>query len=100
MLTWDARGFYESGGTVMIDHRDFEGRDVRELIDFVAAQPEALLDAAGDPRVGMNGPSTSRISRRREARTDAARPRAIRPVRPGRLAPPCRARRRALRCRS
>jgi ABC-2 type transport system ATP-binding protein len=57
VLTWDARGFYESGGTAMIDHRDFEGRDVRELIDFVAAQPEALLDAPGDPRVGMNGPS-------------------------------------------
>jgi ABC-2 type transport system ATP-binding protein len=57
VLTWDARGFGGSGGTVMIDHPDFEGRDVQALIDFVANQPEAKLDAPGDPRVGMSGPS-------------------------------------------
>jgi ABC-2 type transport system ATP-binding protein len=57
VLTWDARGFGESGGTVMIDHPEFEGRDAQALIDFIAAQPEAQLDAASDPRVGMDGPS-------------------------------------------
>ena len=57
VLTWDARGFGESGGTVMIDSPDFEGRDAVALIDFIAEQPEARLDAAGDPRVGMDGPS-------------------------------------------
>jgi ABC-2 type transport system ATP-binding protein len=57
VLTWDARGFGGSGGTVMIDHPDFEGRDVQALIDFIASQPEAKLDAPGDPSVGMSGPS-------------------------------------------
>jgi ABC-2 type transport system ATP-binding protein len=57
VLTWDARGFGGSGGTVMIDHPEFEGRDVQALVDFVAQQPEAQLDGAGDPRVGMSGPS-------------------------------------------
>jgi len=55
VLTWDPRGLGASGGTVMFDSPDFEARDVQALIDFVAAQPEALLDAPGDPSVGMAG---------------------------------------------
>lgn len=57
VLTWDPRGLGASGGTVMFNSPDFEARDVSALIDFVAAQPEALLDAAADPRVGMSGSS-------------------------------------------
>jgi ABC-2 type transport system ATP-binding protein len=57
VLTWDSRGFGQSGGTVTVDHKDNEGRDVQALIDFLAEQPEALLDGPGDPRVGMHGPS-------------------------------------------
>jgi ABC-2 type transport system ATP-binding protein len=57
VLTWDSRGFGESGGTVTVDHKDFEGRDVSALLDWLAAQPEARLDGAGDPRAGMHGPS-------------------------------------------
>lgn len=57
VLTWDARGFGGSGGTVMIDHPAFEGRDVSALIDFLARQPEAKRDRRGDPRVGMSGGS-------------------------------------------
>ncbi len=57
VLTWDARGFGGSGGTVNVDGPDFEGRDVQSLITFVANQPEARLDAAGDPRLGMAGGS-------------------------------------------
>src|SRR3954471_1271297 len=57
VLTWDARGFGNSGGTVEVDSKDFEGRDVRALIDWLATQPEAQLDRAGDPRVGMTGVS-------------------------------------------
>lgn len=57
VLTWDARGFGGSGGQVMVDSPEFEGRDVQALISHVAAQPEAQLDSPGDPRVGMNGPS-------------------------------------------
>lgn len=57
VLTWDSRGFGGSGGTAMFDSAAFEGRDMQALTDFVAAQPEALLDAPGDPRVGMSGAS-------------------------------------------
>ena len=57
VLTWDSRGFGQSGGTVTVDYKENEGRDVQALIDYLAKQPEALLDGPGDPRVGMHGPS-------------------------------------------
>ena len=57
VLTWDPRGFGASTGTVTIDSPDNEGRDVQQLLDWVADQPEALLDADRDPRVGMVGGS-------------------------------------------
>jgi ABC-2 type transport system ATP-binding protein len=57
VLTWDPRGFGGSGGTVEIDSPDFEGRDAQALVDFIAKQPEAQLDAPGDPRLGMSGGS-------------------------------------------
>jgi ABC-2 type transport system ATP-binding protein len=57
VLTWDSRGFGESGGTVSVDFKDLEGRDVQALIGWLAGQPEALLDGPGDPRVGMHGVS-------------------------------------------
>ena len=50
VLTCDPRGLGGSGGTVMFNSPDFEGRDVSAWIDFAAAQPETLLDSAGDPR--------------------------------------------------
>ena len=57
VLTWDSRGFGDSGGTVTIDYRKNEGRDVRVLLDWLARQPEAKLDRKRDPRVGMHGGS-------------------------------------------
>jgi ABC-2 type transport system ATP-binding protein len=57
VLTWDSRGFGESGGTVEVDSEDFEGRDVSALLDWLATQPEQQLDATGDPRAGMTGAS-------------------------------------------
>lgn len=57
VLTWDPRGFGLSTGTIEIDSPDFEGRDVEQLIDWVSTQPQAELDAAGDPRLGMVGSS-------------------------------------------
>ena len=57
VLTWDPRGFGESTGTVTIDSPDYEGRDVQQLLDWLATQPEAQLDAQRDPRVGMVGGS-------------------------------------------
>jgi ABC-2 type transport system ATP-binding protein len=57
VLTWDSRGFGESGGTVEVDSKEFEGRDVSALLDWLATQPEQQVDAAGDPRAGMTGAS-------------------------------------------
>src|SRR3954454_4395712 len=57
VLTWDSRGFGNSGGTVTVDSPDAEARDVMALIDWLPQQPEAQLDGAKDPRVGMTGVS-------------------------------------------
>ncbi len=78
VLTWDARGFGQSGGTVMIDSPRFEARDVSALVDFVAEQPQAQLDKPGDPRVGMAGPSYGGgiqfVSAARDKRIDVISP--------------------------
>ena len=78
VLTWDSRGFGNSGGTVTVDSPDFEGRDVSALLDWLAAQPEARLDKAGDPRVGMTGVSYAGgvefVSAPRDKRIDAIAP--------------------------
>jgi ABC-2 type transport system ATP-binding protein len=79
VLTWDSRGFGSSGGVVTVDWKDNEGRDAMALIDWLAKQPEARLDKAGDPRVGMHGASyaggiefvTAAIDRRVDAITPA-----------------------------
>lgn len=55
VLTWDPRGFGESTGQAQVNDPDHEGRDAQVLLDWVAAQPEALLDRPGDPRAGMVG---------------------------------------------
>ena len=49
VLTWDSRGFGESGGTVTVDSKDFEGRDVQALLDWLADQPEATARRAERP---------------------------------------------------
>jgi ABC-2 type transport system ATP-binding protein len=57
VLTWDSRGFGESGGIATIDYKGNEGRDVKALLDWLARQREAKLDGRRDPRVGMHGGS-------------------------------------------
>jgi ABC-2 type transport system ATP-binding protein len=78
VLTWDSRGFGSSGGTVTVDSPDAEGRDVSALIDWLAQQPEAQLDKAGDPRVGMTGVSYAGgielVTAPRDKRIDAIAP--------------------------
>jgi ABC-2 type transport system ATP-binding protein len=56
-VTWAPRGFGASCGTVSIDTPSIEGRDTSAIIDWVATQPWAQLDKAGDPRLGMAGGS-------------------------------------------
>jgi ABC-2 type transport system ATP-binding protein len=78
VLTWDSRGFGNSGGTVTVDSPDAEGRDVSALIDWLAQQPEAQLDSAGDPRMGMTGVSYAGgaqfVTAPRDKRIDAIAP--------------------------
>ena len=57
VLTWDPRGFGHSGGKAEVDSPNFEGRDVSEMLNWVAQQPGVLLDRPGVPRVGMVGES-------------------------------------------
>src|SRR3954470_5644525 len=82
VLTWDSRGFGDSGGIVEVDSPDFEGRDVQVLIDWLAKQPEARLDGANDPRVGMEGVSYAGgielVSAALDKRIDAIAPQSAR----------------------
>lgn len=55
VLTWDPRGFGESTGQANVNDPEHEGRDAQVLVDWVAEQPEVMLDRDGDPRLGMVG---------------------------------------------
>ncbi|MDL4821224.1 alpha/beta fold hydrolase [Actinomadura opuntiae] len=57
VLTWTARGFGASTGQIALDSPDYEVKDTRQLIDWLAKQPEVQLDGPGDPRLGMAGES-------------------------------------------
>jgi ABC-2 type transport system ATP-binding protein len=57
VLAYTARGFGGSGGQITLDSPDYEVADARQLVSWLAARPEVLLDGAGDPRVGVTGAS-------------------------------------------
>ncbi len=57
VLTWDPRGFGQSGGQAEVDSPAYEARDVSSIIEWVATRPGVQLDAPGDPHVGMVGGS-------------------------------------------
>ncbi|MFC5752193.1 CocE/NonD family hydrolase [Actinomadura rugatobispora] len=57
VLTWSARGFGRSTGEIALNSPDYEVKDVRQLIDWLAKRPDVRLDGPGDPRVGMAGES-------------------------------------------
>ncbi|MFI7539395.1 alpha/beta fold hydrolase [Streptosporangium sp. NPDC049376] len=57
VLTWSARGFGRSTGQIALNSPDYEVKDVRQLLDWLARRPEVSLDAAGDPKVGVAGGS-------------------------------------------
>jgi ABC-2 type transport system ATP-binding protein len=56
-LAYTARGFGRSGGLIHLDAPQYEIADGRTLLDLLAARPEVLTDAPGDPRVGVAGGS-------------------------------------------
>lgn len=57
VLTWDPRGFGESDGVATVNSASNEGRDVQQMIEWVATVPGVQLDAERDPRMGMVGGS-------------------------------------------
>jgi len=59
VLTWDSRGFGDSGGEANVGSPDFEVKDAMQLVDYLASRPEILLDGPGDPRVGWTGGSNA-----------------------------------------
>ncbi|WP_433329543.1 CocE/NonD family hydrolase [Spirillospora sp. CA-294931] len=57
VLAWSARGFGASTGEIALNSPDYEVKDVKQLIDWLAKRPEVRLDGPGDPRLGMTGES-------------------------------------------
>nr|WP_228046870.1 alpha/beta fold hydrolase [Saccharopolyspora sp. HNM0983] len=57
VLTYSARGFGDSTGRIALNSPEYEVADARQLLDWMARQPEVLRDADGDPRVGVTGDS-------------------------------------------
>ena len=57
VLSFDQRGFGESGGTAQVENPDVEGHDVRALVDLIASKGWVRKDAPGDPRLGAIGGS-------------------------------------------
>ncbi|MCW2915178.1 MAG: ABC-type multidrug transport system ATPase component-like protein [Actinomycetia bacterium] len=78
VLTWSARGFGKSTGEIALDSPDYEVKDVRQLIDWLARRPEVKLDKPGDPRVGIAGASygggISLMTAAYDSRVDAIAP--------------------------
>jgi ABC-2 type transport system ATP-binding protein len=57
VLTWSARGFGKSDGTIALDDPDYEVNDARGLIDWLGTHDEVQQDGAKDPRVAVVGAS-------------------------------------------
>ncbi len=56
VMTWDSRGFGQSGGEVHIDSPLYEGKDASALIDWAVANDVVTMEG-DDPVVGMSGGS-------------------------------------------
>ena len=57
VIAWSARGFGESTGQIEMNSIDSEVADTRALISYLAKNKNVILDAKGDPRVGIMGSS-------------------------------------------
>lgn len=57
VITWDQRGFGQSGGEAWVDDPGHEALDVSALIDFVAKRSDIEKTAPNDPVMGMRGGS-------------------------------------------
>ncbi|MFN2615359.1 MAG: alpha/beta fold hydrolase [Actinomycetota bacterium] len=57
VITWDQRGFGQSGGDAYVDDPGHEVRDASALIDLVARRSDIQHQAPNDPVMGMIGGS-------------------------------------------
>ena len=57
VVTVTPRGEFNSGGILQLDNPFFEGRDVSEVVSWIASDTAAQLNGSGDPAVGMVGGS-------------------------------------------
>lgn len=78
VLTYSARGFGASSGRIGLNSPDYEVADARQVLDWLARQPEVQRDRDGDPRVGVTGDSyggaLSLLLAGSDARVDAIAP--------------------------
>jgi pimeloyl-ACP methyl ester carboxylesterase len=56
-LSFDQRGFGQSGGKAYVENPDVEGHDVEKLVSLVSRLNWVVQDAPGDPRIGAIGGS-------------------------------------------
>ncbi|MDQ1696711.1 MAG: type transport system ATP-binding protein [Frankiaceae bacterium] len=57
VLSFDQRGWGESGGKARVENPDYEGRDVEKLVALVSKLSWVQQDGPGDPRLGAIGGS-------------------------------------------
>jgi ABC-2 type transport system ATP-binding protein len=57
VISFDQRGWGESGGKAHVENPAFEGRDVRALVRLVSRLRWVRQDGRGDPRIGAIGGS-------------------------------------------
>ncbi|MCW2764823.1 MAG: peptidase [Nocardioides sp.] len=57
VISFDQRGWGESGGHAHVESPGLEGRDVRKLVTLVSGLPWVQQDGPGDPRLGAIGGS-------------------------------------------
>ena len=57
VLSFDQRGFGESGGAAHVQNPAYEGKDVQALVDLVAGLDWVEQDSPGDPVIGAIGGS-------------------------------------------
>ncbi|MDO9497819.1 MAG: CocE/NonD family hydrolase, partial [Nocardioides sp.] len=57
VLSFDQRGWGESGGKAHVENPAYEGRDVRALVAMISRMRWVVQDAKGDPRLGAIGGS-------------------------------------------
>jgi ABC-2 type transport system ATP-binding protein len=57
VLSFDQRGWGQSGGHAFVENPAYEGVDVQKMIGVIASQDWVQLDGPGDPRLGAIGGS-------------------------------------------